>query len=59
MIQGYASNSLTSKLALLVAGYEARDTVNAATFLRTNTVDTSQGYIGTSSNSAEMIVTST
>jgi hypothetical protein len=52
LIKGYASSSITSKLALLVAGYEAADTVNAATHLRTKTVDTSMGGIGTTSTAA-------
>jgi hypothetical protein len=56
LIKGYASNDLTSKLALLVAGYDAADTVNAATYLRTQTVDTSSEYMGTSSTSAELVV---
>ncbi|MBI2044468.1 hypothetical protein HYT23_00255 [Candidatus Pacearchaeota archaeon] len=56
LVKGYATNSLTSKLALLVAGYEKEDTVNAAKFLRTQTVDTSKAYIGTTSTTAEMQV---
>ena len=44
------------KIALVVAGYEAADTVNAATYLRTQDVDTSSAYIGTSSTAAELIV---
>lgn len=54
IIKGYSDSSLTNsgKVALLVAGYEAADTVNAATYLRTQTVDTSSEYIGTSSTSA-------
>jgi hypothetical protein len=55
LIKGYDTNTLTSKLALLVAGYNAADTVNAATYLRTQSVDTSKAYKGTSSTSAEMI----
>jgi hypothetical protein len=55
LIQSFARDS---KVALLVAGYDASDTVNAATYLRTKTVDTSVGkkYIGTSSTSAELQV---
>jgi len=49
LIKGYASSSLTSKMALLVAGYEAADTVNAATFLVNQKPDTSVGGIGTTS----------
>lgn len=55
LIKGYASNSLTSKLALLVAGYEAADTVNAATYLRTQTVDTGKEYKGTTSTTATLV----
>jgi hypothetical protein len=58
LIKGYATSSLTSKVALLVAGYEAADTVNAATYLRTKTVDTSKEYKGTSSTSATLVTTS-
>ncbi len=46
LIKGYASSSLTSKMALLVAGYEAADTAAAATYLTTQTVDTSSEIIG-------------
>ena len=56
VIKGYASSSLTSKVALLVAGYEAADTVNAATYLRNKKPDTSKEYLGTSSTSAELVV---
>lgn len=55
LIKGYSSSSLTSKMALLVAGYEAVDTVNAATYLRTQPVDTSKEYKGTSSTSATLV----
>jgi len=55
LIQSYARSG---KVALLVAGYDAADTVNAATYLRTQTVDTATGkkYIGTSSTSATLQV---
>jgi len=56
IIKGYATSTLTSKLALLVAGYEAADTANAATYLRTKAVDTSKAYKGTSATTAELIV---
>jgi len=56
LIKGYATSTLTSKLALLVAGYDAADTVNAATYLKTKAVDTSKAYKGTSATSAELIV---
>ena len=46
-----------SKVATLVAGYNAADTVNAAKYLTTQTVSTMPGdkYIGTSSTSAELV----
>lgn len=56
IIKGYSSSSLTSKMALLVAGYEAADTVNAATYLRNQKPDTSKEYMGTSATSAELVV---
>jgi hypothetical protein len=56
IIKGYATSTLTSKLALLVAGFEAADTANAATYLRTKAVDTSKAYKGTSATTAELIV---
>ncbi|MDO8661324.1 MAG: hypothetical protein Q7K43_05530, partial [Candidatus Woesearchaeota archaeon] len=57
LVKGYASSSLTSKAALLVAGWEAADTTNAATWLRTaSSVDTSKAYKGTSATSASLIV---
>ena len=56
LIKGYATSSITSKMALLVAGYEAADTTNAATYLRTNTVDTSKAYKGTSGTEATLVV---
>ncbi len=59
LIKGYATNSLTSKMALLVAGYEKEDTVNAAKFLRTQVVDTSKKYIGTTATVAEAQVETT
>jgi hypothetical protein len=58
LIKGYASSSLTSKVALLVAGYEAADTVNAAKYLRTQTVDTGKEYKGTSATSATLVTSS-
>ncbi|MCX6749701.1 MAG: hypothetical protein NTW17_03085 [Candidatus Pacearchaeota archaeon] len=56
LIKSYATSSITSKLALLVAGYEAADTTNAATYLRTKTVDTSKAYKGTSGTEATLVV---
>jgi hypothetical protein len=55
LIKGYTGTSVTSKLALVVAGYDAADTVNAATYLRTQVVDTSKEYLGTSSTSATLV----
>jgi len=58
LIKGYSASSLApTKLALLVAGYEAADTVNAATYARTQTFDTGSEYKGTSATSAEMVTT--
>jgi len=57
LIKSYASSSLTSEMALLVAGYEKEDTTNAATYLRNKVnLDTSATYKGTSATSAELIV---
>jgi hypothetical protein len=46
------------KVATLVAGYNAEDTTNAATYLTTQVVDTSIGkkYKGTSATSAQLVV---
>jgi len=52
LIRGYSSSSLTSGLALLVAGHEKADTANAATALTTQTIDTSRTYTGTSGQAA-------
>ena len=56
VIQSFARDG--GNIALLVAGYDAADTVNAATYLRTQTVETSSGkkYIGTSATSATLQV---
>ena len=56
LIKGYASSDLTSELALLVAGYEAADTVNAAQYLMNQMPDTALEWKGTSSTSAEQVV---
>ncbi|MCK9570608.1 hypothetical protein M0R72_16790, partial [Candidatus Pacearchaeota archaeon] len=58
LIQSIASPYSTGKIALVVAGFEAADTVNAATYLRTQTVDTTAGkkYKGSSATSAELMV---
>ncbi len=58
LIKSYSAPSgLTTKLALLVAGYNAADTVNAAKYLRNvANVDTMKEYKGTSSTSATLVV---
>ena len=60
LIQSFGGEYATGKIALVVAGYEAADTVNAATYLRTQTVDTTAGkkYKGTSATSATLVTTS-
>lgn len=49
------------KVATLVAGYHAADTVNAAKYLTTQTVDTTVGkkYKGTAADKAELVTTTT
>ncbi len=59
LIKGYSSSTITSKVALLVAGFSAADTVNAATYLRNQALDTSKEYKGTSSTSATLVTTET
>jgi len=56
LIKGYASSSVTTRMALLVAGWEAADTTNAATYLRTQAVDTGKEYKGTSATQATLVV---
>ena len=58
LIQSFGDAYTTGKVALLVAGYETADTMNAVTYLRTATVDTTAGkkYKGTSGTSAELVV---
>ena len=57
LIKGVQNSALApGKLALVVAGYEAADTVNAATYLTMKPVDTSKTYIGTSSTEATLQV---
>jgi hypothetical protein len=58
LIQSIASPYSSGKVALVVAGFEAADTVNAATYLRTQTVDTTAGkkYKGSSATSATLEV---
>ncbi|MFH1787679.1 MAG: hypothetical protein ABH811_02730 [archaeon] len=57
LIKGVSDAFTSGKIALVVAGYEAADTVNAAKYLTTQTVDTSKEYKGTSSTSAELVTT--
>ena len=57
LIKGVSGAFATGKIALVVAGYEAADTVNAAKYLTTQTVDTSKEYKGTSSTSATLVTT--
>lgn len=56
IIQTFESPYTTSKIATLVAGYNAGDTTNAATFFRTQPVDTSVGkkYLGTTETQATL-----
>ncbi|MBA7683337.1 hypothetical protein ES703_91701 [subsurface metagenome] len=58
LIKSYANPYATGKIALLVAGYEREDTVNAATYLRNIGVDTTVGktYIGTTATQATLQV---
>ncbi|MDP2628498.1 MAG: hypothetical protein Q8P15_01215 [Nanoarchaeota archaeon] len=57
LIKSYSGKYASGKIALLVAGYEVADTVNAAKYLRTQTVDTGKEYKGTSATSAELVTT--
>ncbi|NCN86198.1 hypothetical protein GW932_00020 [archaeon] len=56
LIKGVEDAFMSGKLALVVAGYDAADTANAATYLTKKTVDTSKEYKGTSETTAEMVV---
>jgi hypothetical protein len=58
LIESMESPYDSSKVALLVAGYEVADTQAASAYLRTQDVDTTAGkkYVGTSSTSAELVV---
>jgi len=58
LIKSVADVYTTGKIALVVAGYDVADTANAATYLRTKTVDTSAGkaYKGTTATTADLIV---
>lgn len=58
IIQSFGDSTITSKIALLVAGWEATETSMASTYLRTQTVTTDAGtkYKGTSGTTAELVV---
>lgn len=56
LIKGVQDKFSTGKLALVVAGYDAADTVNAATYLTKKDVDTSKTYKGTSATEATLVV---
>lgn len=58
LIKSVADTYATGKVVLVVAGYEAADTQNAAKYLRTKAVDTTAGksYIGTSATEATLQV---
>ena len=57
LVQTFTNPWSSSKIATLVAGYEKDDTVNAATFLTTKTVDTTAGkkYVGSEATSATLV----
>lgn len=60
IIKGYSDSDVTDELALLVAGYNATDTANAATYLRNRPegdVETGKTYTGTSSTTATLETT--
>lgn len=59
LLKGVTGAYTTGKIALVVAGYEAADTVNAAKYLTTQTVDTSKEYKGTSATAATLVTTET
>jgi hypothetical protein len=56
LIKGYADSSITSEVALLVAGYEAEDTVKATTYLTNKAVDTSKAYKGTTTTETAVVI---
>jgi len=58
LIQSVGDAFTAGKIALVVAGYEAADTVNAAKYLTTQSVETMAGkkYVGTTATSAELQV---
>ncbi len=53
LLKGYSDSTLTTKLALLVAGYNVDDTVKGAKFVTTQAFDTSAECIGTSETTCE------
>lgn len=55
VVRSYASNSLTSKLAVLVAGYDAADTTNAVSYFQNKVTDTSKNHLGTSAISGTVV----
>jgi len=56
LIKSVSGAYTEGKIALVVAGYDVADTVNAATYLRTKTVDTSKDWTGTTSLEATQVV---
>ena len=57
LIKGYDDSALAAgKLALLVAGYDAADTVAASEYLINKLPDTESAWKGTSATSAELII---
>lgn len=58
LIESVGDAYTNGKIALVVAGYDVADTTNAATYLRTNDVDTTAGkkYVGTSATEATLQV---
>jgi hypothetical protein len=56
LIKGYATSTLTSGVALLVAGYDADDTVKATTYLTNKVVDTSKAYKGTTTTQTAVVI---
>ncbi len=57
LIKGYADSTITSKHAMLVAGYAAADTTAAVNYLMNNEVDTSKTYEGTTTTATAVEVT--
>jgi hypothetical protein len=56
LIKGVSGAYSSGKIALVVAGYDAADTVAATSYLTTQTVDTDKEYLGTSATNAEIVV---